>query len=103
MNAHALGILELERALDAVAGRASSSLGAERVRTLQPSTDRAFLRAELARVAAVRALLGGDQGWAPEATPDVRGALRRLRVEGAAGDACEVLGAARAHATGADA
>jgi DNA mismatch repair protein MutS2 len=94
MNAHALGILELERALDAVAGRASSSLGAERVRTLQPSTDRAFLRAELARVAAVRALLGGDQGWAPEATPDVRGALRRLRVEGASWNAGELLGAA---------
>ena len=92
MNAHALAILELDRALDAVAGRASSALGAERVRGLRPSTDRDWLRAEQARVAAVRSLLAGEQSWAPEALPDVRGAIRRLRVEGAPWSGTELLG-----------
>jgi len=92
MNAHALAILELDRALDVVAGRASSALGAERVRQLRPSTDREWLRAEQSRVAAVRALLTGEQGWAPEALPDIRGAIRRLRVEGAGWSGTELLG-----------
>ena len=47
MNAHALGILELDRALDVVAGRASSALGAERIRELSPTTDVAWLKDEL--------------------------------------------------------
>ena len=95
MNAHALGILELDRALAVVAERAGSALGAERIRSFSPSTDRDWLRRELARVAAVRSLLGGDQGWGPEAIPDVRGPLRRLRVEGASWTAAELLGAAQ--------
>src|SRR5688500_5499525 len=93
MNAHALGILELDRALDAVAGRAASPLGAEAVRALRPTSDRAHLRTEQARVAALRALLGGDGGWSPEALPDVRPAIRRLRVEGSTWSGAELLGA----------
>ena len=92
MNAHALAILELDRALDAVAGRAASPLGAEAVRALRPTNDREHLRAEQARVAAVRALLG-DAGWSPEALPDVRAAIRRLRVEGSTWSGAELLGA----------
>jgi DNA mismatch repair protein MutS2 len=92
MNAHALGILELARALDVVAQRAASALGADRVRALAPSTDREWLRAEHLRVAAVGAILGGDSPWSPERVPDVRAALRRLRVEGAGWSAGELLG-----------
>ncbi|HEY0970531.1 MAG TPA: endonuclease MutS2 [Gemmatimonadales bacterium] len=92
MNAHALGILELGRALDVVAQRAASALGAERVRSLTPSTDREWLRAEHTRVAAVASLLGGDAPWSPEPVPDIAGALRRLRVEGTSWTAAELLG-----------
>ena len=95
MNAHALGILELDRALDVVAGRASSALGAERIRGLQPTADMPWLKDELRRVAAVRAILGGDDPWRPEGIPDVRGALGRLRVEGASWNGQELLGASR--------
>lgn len=95
MNAHALGILELDRALDVVAERAASALGAERIRGLEPVTDRAWLTAELTRVAAVRAILGGTEGWSPEPLPDIRAALRRLRVEGASWSGQELLGAGR--------
>src|SRR5690554_1993471 len=92
MNAHALGILELDRALEVVAQRAASTLGADRVRALAPSTDREWLRAEHQRVAAVASILGGDAPWSPEPVPDLRGALRRLRVEGAGWSAVELLG-----------
>lgn len=95
MNAHALGILELDRALDVVAGRASSALGAERIRELSPTTDVAWLKDELRRVTATRAILGGEEGWRPEPIPDIRGALGRLRVEGASWNGQELLGASR--------
>src|SRR5690606_8809086 len=95
MNAHALGILELDRALAVVAERAASALGAERIRQLQPVTDKDWLTAELTRVAAVRAILGGEQGWTPEALPDIRAALRRLRVEGVSWSGQELLDAGR--------
>ncbi|MHB1223137.1 MAG: endonuclease MutS2 [Gemmatimonadaceae bacterium] len=95
MNAHALGILELDRALAVVAERAASALGAERIRELRPTVEREWLAAELGRVAAVRAILGGELGWAPEALPDIRAALRRLRVEGASWSGQELLDAGR--------
>lgn len=95
MNAHALGILELDRALDVVAGRASSALGAERIRELRPITELELLRSELTRVTAVRAILVGEDAWRPEPLPDIRGALGRLRVEGASWSGQELLGAAR--------
>ncbi len=91
MNRHALTVLEFPRVLDLVAGRAHTPLGAERVRTLEPTTDRQWLLDEHARVAAVRSMLGGEQGWAPEPVPDVRGPLRRLRVEGSRWAARELL------------
>jgi dsDNA-specific endonuclease/ATPase MutS2 len=60
MNAHALGILELPRLLELVAERAASAPGAARVRALEPRADLGWLETEHRRVAAVRALLGGD-------------------------------------------
>ncbi len=82
MNAHALAVLEFPRVLDLVADRASSGLGSARVRALAPRTDRAWLDAEHARVAAVRALRAGETPWHPEPVPDVTAALARLRVAG---------------------
>ncbi|MHB1864146.1 MAG: hypothetical protein ACYCVL_14425, partial [Gemmatimonadaceae bacterium] len=90
MNAHALGVLEFPRVLDLVADRATSALGAARVRALTPVTDRAWLDAEHARVAAVRGLREGEQPWYPEPVPDATAALTRLRVAGSRWSAAEL-------------
>ena len=90
MNAHALSVLEFPRVLDVVADRASSSLGATAVRALTPRTDREWLAAELARVQAMRAMLGAEGGWQPEPIPDARQPLGRLRVQGAALDGTQL-------------
>ena len=84
MNAHALNILELPRALDIVAGFATSNLGAEHVRALSPTKDTSRLDREHARVTAMRAASGGDDAWRPHPVPDLAAPLMRLRVEGAA-------------------
>ena len=91
MNAHALRVLEYPRVLDLVAGRATSDLGAARVRALEPRTEREWLEREHARVAAMRTLIQGDQPWRPEPLPDVAGPLSRLRVEGATWNGAELL------------
>ncbi|HEX8695997.1 MAG TPA: endonuclease MutS2 [Longimicrobium sp.] len=87
MNPHALAVLEYRDALDLVARHASSALGAEAVRALEPSADPGWIEPELTRVEEMRAFLGGDSGWALPAIPDVREPLRRLRVEGSVLDA----------------
>jgi DNA mismatch repair protein MutS2 len=91
VNPHALTVLEFPRVLGLVADRASSALGAARVRGLQPTADRASLDAEHARVAAMRALVAAEGGWAPEPIPDLTQALARLRV-GSAWSGRELLG-----------
>jgi len=93
VNRHALSVLEFPRVLEEVAGRARSELGAARVRELLPSTDRAWIEREHARVAAVRALRASEPRWAPEAVPDVRTALERLRIAGLSWNPTELLGA----------
>jgi DNA mismatch repair protein MutS2 len=92
VNRHALAVLEFPRVLDEVAGRATSELGAARVRDLAPTTDRAWIEREHARVASVRALKSPDAPWHPEPIPDVRAALDRLRVTGLAWSAAELHG-----------
>jgi DNA mismatch repair protein MutS2 len=95
MNSHALGVLEFSSALDLVAGFASSPLGAERVRSFTPRTDRAWIEREHARVAAMRSLTEGDAAWHPQQIFDIRPAVSRLRVEGASlstGDFAQVRG-----------
>lgn len=82
MNAHALSVLQFASVLDVVAGHASSSLGAAAVRELRPSLDTEWVERELARVAAVRALVGSEPGWSPQAIADGRPALAKLRVAG---------------------
>ncbi|HEX3157551.1 MAG TPA: endonuclease MutS2 [Gemmatimonadaceae bacterium] len=95
MNAHALGILEFPRVLALVAGHAVSSLGAARVRALQPVTDREWLEREHQRVGAVRGLVQSDLGFSPDGVPDISAALRKLRVEGTSLSGAELLGALR--------
>ncbi|MEO7963830.1 MAG: endonuclease MutS2 [Gemmatimonadaceae bacterium] len=82
MNAHALSVLQFDKVLDVVAGHASSSLGAARVRALAPSNEIALLEREHTRVTAVRSLIASDEGWIQQALPDIERPLARLRVEG---------------------
>ncbi|HJU65472.1 MAG TPA: hypothetical protein VJ596_07330, partial [Gemmatimonadaceae bacterium] len=82
MNAHALAVLEFPPVKALVAERASSPAGAARVRELSPTTDRRWLEEEHARVAAMRALIGGADAWRPEPIPDVAAAVERLRMPG---------------------
>ena len=82
MNVHALTVIEFPRVLEVVAGRASSEVGAARVRRFVPTTDRGWIEGEQARTAAMRALVAGELGWRPHALPDVTPILDRLRVEG---------------------
>ncbi|MBL0889958.1 MAG: Smr/MutS family protein [Gemmatimonadaceae bacterium] len=91
MNAHALGILEYSRLMAHVAGHASSAPGAAAVRALVPRTDREWIEAEHARVAALRSLILSDLGWPTEAIPDLGEALKRLRIPGLTWTAHELL------------
>jgi DNA mismatch repair protein MutS2 len=84
VNAHALRVLEFAGALDLVAGRATSELGAVRIHEMQPNAERNWIESEHSRVTLVRALAEGDLGWSPPMIPDARKAIARLQVEGAA-------------------
>ena len=94
MNAHALGVLEFPRVLDAVAGFATSDLGAARIRELSPSPEISALEREHARVEAMRAAIGGDDPWHPDPIPDLNGPLTRLRVIGSIWSGAELMAAA---------
>ncbi len=91
MNSHALNVIEFPRTLAFVSERATSPLGAERVRELRPVTDREAIEREHARVAAVRSLLSAEEPWRLEGVPDARAALARLRVEQASLGAGELF------------
>lgn len=92
MNHHALSVLEFGATLDLVAGFAGSTLGAARIRDLRPTSDRAWIEREHARVSVMRGLSGGEIGWRPQQVVDIGPALSRLRVEGASLSAAELLG-----------
>jgi len=94
MNAHALALLEFPRLLELVAARAASAPGAARVRALVPSSDLPRLEEEHRRVAAVRALLGGDPAWSPEPVPELTGPITRLRVIGSVWNGLELVAGA---------
>ncbi len=91
-QSHALDVLEFARLLDHVAGYAATTPGAAHLRALRPTRvggtrperDAALeaLRAEHARVAAMRALVASEAGWRAEPIPELTDALARLRVAG---------------------
>jgi DNA mismatch repair protein MutS2 len=82
MNAHALSVLQFGQVLETVAGYAATALGAARVRRLTPDTDAGRIEGELARVAAMRAMIAGDTGWTAQPIPDLEQGLARLRLVG---------------------
>jgi len=91
MNTHALGVLEFGAALDLVAGFATSSPGAERVRQSAPRTDRDWIEREHARVSAMRSMTEGEGRWRPQQVFDITSSLSRLRVEGASLSTVDLL------------
>jgi DNA mismatch repair protein MutS2 len=95
MNSHALNVIEFPRTLALIAERAQSALGADRVRELRPATDREWIEREHARVAAVRALISAEDPWSLNGVPDARGALARLRLQGASLTSSELLVSAK--------
>ena len=100
MNRHALAVLEYPRVLEEVAVRATSTMGAERIRRLAPSSDRSWIEREHSRIAATRALREGDEPVRPQPTPELEAALERLRVAGTAWTPSEMLGARTLLASG---
>jgi DNA mismatch repair protein MutS2 len=90
MNRHALDVLQLPEALAVVAGHASSPLGAEAVRELEPSDSYAFVCDELRRVDQMSAFLFRAQDWQMPPLPNARGALRRLALAGSVLDGPEL-------------
>ncbi len=95
MNTHALRVVELPEVLALVAGRAATAPGAARVRGLTPTRDRGWIERELMRVAAMRALATGNDGFRPEPIPEMGDSLPKLRVEGTVWTAAELLAACR--------
>ncbi|HEX6575414.1 MAG TPA: endonuclease MutS2 [Gemmatimonadaceae bacterium] len=91
MNTHALGVIEFGAALDLVAGFASSSPGAQRVRESSPTSDRDWIEREHARVSAMRGIAGGEARWRPQNVFDITPALARLRVAGASLSPADLL------------
>ena len=85
MNAHALTILEFPRALDVVAGFATSNLGADaRARALARRPTRRVSTASTRASPRCARPSGGDDAWRPDPIPDLAAPLTRLRVEGSA-------------------
>src|SRR5712691_8789252 len=79
-----LETLEFPAALERVAQHAAGPLGAARVRHRTPATEPAIIRAALAQVAELAALLLTDDGIRAEAVPDIGPALELLAVPGSA-------------------
>ncbi|HEV8305505.1 MAG TPA: hypothetical protein VGQ25_11120 [Gemmatimonadales bacterium] len=79
-----LDTLEFPAALARVAAHAAGPLGAARVTGRTPGTDPAAIRAALAQVAELAALLLTDDGIRAEPVPDIAATLELLAVPGSA-------------------
>jgi DNA mismatch repair protein MutS2 len=90
MNRHALSVLQYPEALAVVAGYASSTLGHEAVRDFEPSANRDWIEIQLRRVEQMAALLLRTEQWGMPRIPDVRAAIRKAALEGAALDGHEL-------------
>src|SRR5207247_1213812 len=77
-----LETLEFPAALERVAAHAAGPLGAARVKARTPATDPAAIRAALAQVAELAALLLTDDTIRAEPVPDLAPALELLQAAG---------------------
>src|SRR5881394_4392285 len=91
-----LETLEFPAALDRVAEHAAGPLGAARVRSRRPVADGDAIRAALAQVAELAALLLRDDDIRAEPVPDIAPALELLGVPGSVLDGAALAGLGRA-------
>jgi DNA mismatch repair protein MutS2 len=91
-----LETLEFPAALEGVAAHAAGPLGAARVRSRTPVADPAAIRAALAQVAELAALLLRDDAIRAEPVPDIGPALELLAVPGSALEGPALAGLGRA-------
>ena len=91
-----LETLEFPAALERVAAHAAGPLGAARVTRRSPATDPDAIRAALAQVAELAALLLTDDGIRAEPVPDIGAALELLGVPGSALDGAALAQLGRA-------
>lgn len=82
MAGRALRVLEFERALEYVAGFASTTAGRKAVLAMQPAGNGAAVRARLSAVEEAGRFLETRRDWAIPPLPESRGAVRRLAVGG---------------------
>ena len=81
MSEHALTVLEFRRALEQVAGRATSEAGRAAVLSMRPQTDREWVERELTRVSETGAFLQARPNWSPPEIPYCLPVFERLAVE----------------------
>jgi len=91
-----LETLEFPAALERVAEHAAGPLGAARVRSRRPVADADAIRAALAQVAELAALLLRDDDIRAEPVPDIAPALELLGVSGSVLDGAALAGLGRA-------
>ena len=91
-----LDTLEFPAALERVAAHAAGPLGAARVRGRTPATDPEPVRAALAQVAELAALLLHDDAIRAEPVPDIEPALALLAVAGSALEGVQLAALTRA-------
>ncbi len=94
MSEHALTVLDFHRALEQVAGHATSEAGRAAVLSMRPHTDREWVERELTRVSETATFLEAHSPWSPPEIPDCPPIFERLAVEGS------VLEGAELHAVG---
>src|SRR5437667_1952758 len=94
--ASVLDTLEFPAALERVAAHAAGPLGAARVRARAPASDPEVIRAALAQVAELAALLLHDDAIRAEPVPDIAPALELLAVPGSALEGLQFATLARA-------
>ena len=92
---HALEVIEYRRVLEMVARRATSELGAERIRGLRPYSEPGTVRRCLDAAEEMLAFVREAEAWGPPRIPDLRPVLDRLEVEGSVLDEEGLVGIAR--------
>jgi DNA mismatch repair protein MutS2 len=80
MDAHSLELLEFHKVRDLLAGYAVCSLGRELARQIEPDTDAAKIRAQLALVSEMKAALDEEQAPPIAGVHDVRLLIRRSSI-----------------------
>ncbi len=95
MTRPARSLLEFDRVLEWVAGRAASPLARSAILSRAPSDDFDAAARELDRVADTMRFVEDKPSWSPPAAPELGPALGRLAVEGSTLEAVELRAVAR--------